>query len=158
MFGVSDSVLMYRVISIKIIRYQLCYKGSRRGLTEWSVAMFLVMSCWDMFDLTTLESSISIILGYFSVAHWELMDIVIYNLMPFNCSLRNFVIIMIIFWCFPVACGELMWIFWIIFWFLLVACRGLRWFLYDYGFVIYEPRVGNLYVVLGSGLQWGMGP
>ena len=105
---------------------------------SWGVLndLFLMMSCCDMFDLAILESLISIILGYFSVAHWEPMDILIYHLMPFNCLLRTIVIIMIIFWCFPVSRGELMWILWIIFWFFPVACIGMRCFYMILWFVI----------------------
>ena len=124
-------------------------------------SLILMMSCCDMFDLTILESLISIILGYFRVSHWESMGIVIYfgilygcslrtggnsNLFrlfvenhwilwfiidAFSCLMRTVEIIMIIIWFFPVACGELMWIMWIIFWFFSITCIWLRWFFYD---------------------------
>ena len=183
--------------------------SSRFDKTE-VFTMFLMMSCCDMFDLTIL-SHWSILLGYFLVAHWESMDIVIYR------------------WCFPIARRELMWLLLLsLWWFFLdlskpnhgnvfsmlydelyllfvivfqsycVKLRSMFWdnwlnhlscwsILLGYvpvarwesmGIVIYilmlsshlyktkvillwffdlwfhELRVGNLHVMLGSGLQW----
>ena len=98
----------------------------------------LIYSWWchivTCFDLTILESSISIIffemyfwllienqwilwfiLKYYKVSQWGLMDIVII-IDTFNCQYRT-VVVMIINGCFIVAYGDLMFLLWIIFWY-----------------------------------------
>ena len=85
-------------------------------------ALFLVMSCYDIFDLTILSLR-SIFLG-----------------------------------CFPVTRRQLMWLLWIIFWCFPVTFIGMGEILWFFDLYFYEPRVGNLYVRLGSGLQWRPGP
>ena len=60
---------------------------SLRSILFWDTFWLLVENWWILW----------FILGYFLIAHWEPMDIVIYHLMPFSCSLRIVVIITIIF-------------------------------------------------------------
>ena len=119
----------------------------------------LICSWWchvvTCFDLTILESSTSI---YFGILYGCLLRTIGYcdlSVMP------------------SVANRELLWSLWLLFdayqflvenwcdycglylWCFSVACIGLRWFC-DLWF--HEFRVGYLYVVARSGLQWGPGP
>ena len=86
-------VYVYEIPDLTIFKSSISYIwfACQSLWEDWGVLndFFLMMSCCDMFDLTILESSISIILGYFSVAHWEPMDIVIYFGLLFGCSLRT---------------------------------------------------------------------
>ena len=101
----------------------------------WS--LWLVLS-WDNFWFLFYNQWVLwFTLEYFLLARWELMDIVIYHLMLFSYSWRNDVILWLSLWCF------------------LVTCIGLRW---SCDFWFHGLRVGYLYVVSRSGLQWGLGP
>ena len=120
-------------------------------------AMFLMMSCCDMFLLDhsgVFDQYCDLLLGYFLVARWRTIGYCDLSLMPSVADRELLWLLWFIIWFFLVARGELMWLLWLIFWCFSVACIGLRWFC-DLWF--HEPRVGYLCVVSGSGLQWGPG-
>ena len=83
-------------------------------MSHWSVILglisshlngtkVLIYSWWShvvtCFDLTILESSISIILRCFLVSRWEPIDIVIYFGILYSCSLRTDGYVVIYHWC-----------------------------------------------------------
>ena len=117
LFLCEDELYVYEIPDLTIFESSISYSWfAFQSLWEdWGILndLFLMISCCDMFDLTILESSISIILGYFLVFRWEPMDIVIYLC------------------CFPVAHRELMWLLWLSLWCFPITCIGLRWFYYD---------------------------
>ena len=88
----DGEILCYYIFDLTIFESMISYIWfSFQSLWEnWDVLndLFLMMSCCDMFDLTILIHW-SILLGYFLVAHWELMDIVIYHLILSSCSWRT---------------------------------------------------------------------
>ena len=135
----------YEIPNLTIFDSSISYIGFFfQSLWEnWSVLndFFLMMSCCDMFDLIILESLINIILGYFLVACWELMDIVIYHLMLFSCLWITDVIIVD----YLLMLSSHLW----------MTEVNLLWF---FDLWLHELRVGNLYVVSGSSLQWGPRP
>ena len=112
----------------------------------WDIFWLLVENQWILCDLFGILYGCSLrTIGYCdlslmpSVANRELLWSLWLLFDAYQLLVEN--------WCD--YCGLYLWCF-------SVACIGLRWFLYDLWF--HELRVGNLYAVSGSGLQWGMGP
>ena len=142
-FSCEAKVYAYEIPDLTIFESLINYIWfSFQSLWEdWDVLndLFLMMSCCDMFDLTILESSISITLRYFLVAHWELRGIVIYYGILFGFSLRT-----------DGYCD----LFWDTFW-LLVENRWILWFIINALQLLVENYCGYYdYHLMFSSFSW----
>ena len=142
-FLCEAEMYVYEILDLTIFELSISYIWITFQSPWWDWCLFWSWWCHVVICLTWpfWESSINIVLRYFLVAHWELMDILIYHLMLFSCSWRTDVNIVnyILIFLSRLYRAEVI----------------LLWF-FDLWF--HEPRVGYLYVVSGSGLQWGPRP
>ena len=111
------------------------------GMLMMSMFMLLVVVFQCLYEIARfmLESLISILwfILVLPVARWEPMDVMFYHMMLFSYSWRTDVIMMIIF--------------------MVLLSRSCRIEMMLPWFCNFMLGVGRLYVVSGSGLQWGPG-